>query len=224
MNEILNLNSVNSDINAVDFILCMATALLLSLLTTAHFKRFPNTVSSKSTIAILLPFIALVVCVIITTVKSSLALSLGLVGALSIVRFRTPIKDPIELSYIFLAIAIGLGSGAGQLQTVTIGTLIILVAMAVYIRMSNKVPAVVYLSVNISDSDFDTYNKVSELLSKYLSHIDIRKFSFEDRTLDMVVLAPALSIEETTQLTSDLVALYPSSNLTILDTSDLPQV
>ena len=51
---------------------------------------------------------------IISIVKSSLALSLGLVGALSIVRFRTAIKEPEELAYLFLTIAIGLGFGANQ--------------------------------------------------------------------------------------------------------------
>ena len=54
--------------------------------------------------------------IIITIVKSSLALSLGLVGALSIVRFRTAIKDPEELSFLFISIAIGLGMGANQGQ------------------------------------------------------------------------------------------------------------
>ena len=58
--------------------------------------------------------ISIVTFLVITVVKSSLALSLGLVGALSIIRFRTPIKEPFELSYLFLSIAIGLGFGAGQ--------------------------------------------------------------------------------------------------------------
>ena len=57
----------------------------------------------------------MIVFFVILIVKSSLALSLGLVGALSIVRFRTPIKEPEELIYLFLAIAIGLGFGAGQI-------------------------------------------------------------------------------------------------------------
>jgi uncharacterized membrane protein YhiD involved in acid resistance len=61
---------------------------------------------------------------IITIVKTSLALSLGLVGALSIVRFRAAIKEPEELSYIFFAIALGLGLGANQ-------TIIVIVAFAV---------------------------------------------------------------------------------------------
>lgn len=53
---------------------------------------------------------------IITIIKASIALSLGLVGALSIVRFRTAIKEPEELGYLFVAIAFGLGLGAGQRQ------------------------------------------------------------------------------------------------------------
>ena len=63
---------------------------------------------------LVLPVICLTTLLVISVVKSSLALSLGLVGALSIVRFRTPIKEPEELAYIFLAIAIGLALGADQ--------------------------------------------------------------------------------------------------------------
>jgi uncharacterized membrane protein YhiD involved in acid resistance len=58
--------------------------------------------------------LALTTTLIISIVKSSLALSLGLVGALSIVRFRAAIKEPEELAYLFLAISIGLGLGADQ--------------------------------------------------------------------------------------------------------------
>jgi hypothetical protein len=58
--------------------------------------------------------ITMTTMLIITIVKASLALSLGLVGALSIVRFRAAIKEPEELAYLFLAIAIGLDFGAGQ--------------------------------------------------------------------------------------------------------------
>ena len=60
------------------------------------------------------PLLSVGTTIIIAVVKSSLALSLGLVGALSIVRFRTPIKEPEELTYIFLCIAIGLANGADQ--------------------------------------------------------------------------------------------------------------
>ena len=66
---------------------------------------------------------------IITIVKSSLSLSLGLVGALSIVRFRTAIKEPEELCYAFLAIAIGIGYGANQVVITSLGIIIILISI-----------------------------------------------------------------------------------------------
>jgi uncharacterized membrane protein YhiD involved in acid resistance len=69
-------------------------------------------------------------------VKSSLALSLGLVGALSIVRFRTPIKEPEELVYLFLSIGIGLGMGAGQPLLTT--SIVLLILVFVYFFLSNK--------------------------------------------------------------------------------------
>ena len=69
-------------------------------------------------------------------VKTSLALSLGLVGALSIVRFRTPIKEPEELIYLFLAIAIGLGFGAGY-PIITI-LIVIVILVIIYFFLSNK--------------------------------------------------------------------------------------
>jgi hypothetical protein len=74
-------------------------------------------------------------------VKSSLALSLGLVGALSIVRFRAAIKEPEELVYLFLVIAIGLGCGANQLIITTVGiifALILIVIYSGYMNNSNK--------------------------------------------------------------------------------------
>ena len=66
---------------------------------------------------------------IITVIKTSIALSLGLVGALSIIRFRTPIKEPEELAYIFIAIAIGLGLGANQVLATVVGFAVVAIVM-----------------------------------------------------------------------------------------------
>ena len=89
-------------------------AVVLSLLSIfmslVYFFR-ANSLSNRARLAALLPFMSLTTMLIISIVRSSLALSLGLVGALSIVRFRAAIKDPEELAYIFLAIALGLGFG-----------------------------------------------------------------------------------------------------------------
>ena len=107
-------------------LLGLTTGLILSLILRWHFQRFGSTLSNRAEFAQVFPFIVMTTILIITVVKSSLALSLGLVGALSIVRFRTPIKEPEELAYLFMAIAIGLGLGADQLLPTVVSVAVVL--------------------------------------------------------------------------------------------------
>ena len=217
-------SSLNESVNVNDFVISLVTAIILGLLTTLHFKRIPTTVSSKGNLIILLPFIALVVCVIITIVKSSLALSLGLVGALSIVRFRTPIKDPLELSYIFLAIAIGLGTGAGQLLTITVGTVFVLVVLGIHMKFTKNKKDKGYLSISIDNFNIVDLKIVQDLLAKHLQYIDMRKFSYAESRLDMILLSDITNVEDIKNITHELQNLYTQVSITVLDTSDLPQV
>jgi len=113
-----------------NFILCM---LLLSIVSW-FYKSFSRSLGGKVHVGSILPLIGLTVFLVIVVVKSSLALSLGLVGALSIVRFRTPIKEPEELGYIFLTIAIGLGFGANF----KIITIIVTACILVYLWFSSN--------------------------------------------------------------------------------------
>lgn len=92
--------------------------------------------TGKLHIGSIIPVLSAVVFLVIVVVKSSLALSLGLVGALSIVRFRTPIKEPEELVYLFLAIALGLGYGAGHTLLTTV--LMSLTMIMIYLFLSNR--------------------------------------------------------------------------------------
>lgn len=95
----------------------LALALLLSGVLTwllgRFFIRFGHAFSDRRAFAPNLVIMGMTTAMVITVVKGSLALSLGLVGALSIVRFRTAVKEAEELLYLFIAIAVGLGAGAG---------------------------------------------------------------------------------------------------------------
>ena len=96
--------------------------------------------------------------------KSSLALSLGLVGALSIVRFRTPIKEPEELGYLFLIIAVGLGFGAGySIVTIAITLSILLYLYFTREKINSKLNGEYSLLINILSSE---YNKCLETMKK----------------------------------------------------------
>jgi len=116
----------------INFILCV----FMSFMVRSFYLKYSVSLTGKHHIGVVIPILASIVFLVIMVVKSSLALSLGLVGALSIVRFRTPIKEPEELIYLFLAIAIGLGYAAGHTLLTTILSVSIL-AM-IYIWLSNK--------------------------------------------------------------------------------------
>lgn len=79
-----------------------------------HYLRFSQVLSNKRKFSRNFVLISTTTLLVITIVGTSLTLSLGLVGALSIIRFRTPIKEPEELGYLFLAIGVGLGMGADR--------------------------------------------------------------------------------------------------------------
>lgn len=103
----------------------VAIAVILSWLVGRSTRLVVDTTQYMPLFLLLIPTMIL----IITIIKTSIALSLGLVGALSIVRFRTPIKEPEELAYIFIAIAVGLGLGANQVIPTIIGFIVVCLVM-----------------------------------------------------------------------------------------------
>ena len=112
------------------FVLSLVLAALLGVILGQAYIRFGQSLSNRRLFARNFLLLTVTTTLIISIVKSSLALSLGLVGALSIVRFRAAIKEPEELAFLFLAIAIGLGLGAGQ-ALVTMVALAVILALVV---------------------------------------------------------------------------------------------
>ena len=129
----------NIDINYDTFIISIFLSIFLAFLVQRFYIKFSTTLSNKIEFSKNFLILAATTTIIITIVKSSLALSLGLVGALSIVRFRAAIKEPEELVYLFLIISIGLACGAGQFQVIIIGISIILILIFFYSKSTSKI-------------------------------------------------------------------------------------
>ena len=133
---------------AVNLVLCILASVILRYV----FMTRSVSLSSKFHVGTTIPILSCVTFLVIMVVKSSLALSLGLVGALSIVRFRTPVKEPEELVYLFLAIGIGLGYGAGQTFVTTIVFIVIMLMIIFGLSRSASASQVEYnLLVEWSD-------------------------------------------------------------------------
>ena len=125
-------------IGLIPFLESIILATILCFLIQIVYIKFSNSLSNKYDFSKNFIVLGLATTLIITIVKSSLALSLGLVGALSIVRFRAAIKEPEELVYLFLIIATGLGCGAGQIKLTAVGIIFALIVTVIYYKLSNK--------------------------------------------------------------------------------------
>jgi len=113
------------EINVSSVVISLLIAALLAFVISKLYVRYGHSLSNRRKFASNFVLLTVTTTLIITIVKSSLALSLGLVGALSIVRFRAAIKEPEELAFLFLCIAIGLGLGAGQIMVTVVSFAVI---------------------------------------------------------------------------------------------------
>ncbi|MDB9786526.1 DUF4956 domain-containing protein [Bacteriovoracaceae bacterium] len=176
MKEIVNQFSAQIEIVALLQYLGLAT--LYAVILGQMVKRSSTVMGDKGQYQYIFPILVPTMVLIIVVIKTSLALSLGLVGALSIVRFRTPIKEPMELAFLFVAIAVGLGIGAGQIWATSISFFVIIFILFIMgFLKSAQEPKGLFLDVQS-----EKYDKIS--LSTYFNLLKEKKISFEIRRVD----------------------------------------
>lgn len=130
-----------------DIIIGMLFAVIIGLFIFYIYKKTFSGVMYSAGFAMTLPGLAMVTTLVIMAVTSNVVLSLGMVGALSIVRFRTAIKEPMEIVYLFWSLAVGIIIGAGLIPMAVIGSLIIGVILLIFSnRKVNLNPYVVVVS------------------------------------------------------------------------------
>lgn len=210
-------------------LLNLGIGVLLSLIIKWHFNRFGSTLSNREEFAQVFPFVLLTTILIITVVKSSLALSLGLVGALSIVRFRTPIKEPEELAYLFISISIGLGLGANQtIPTVVASLSILAVIAALKLRKTGNENKNLFLSIEWQGKEYDRpediLGKINNIITKHASLCDLRRFDVRSHSIEVTYFLDIHSIAELSALTNELQREFPSAGVSFIDQNRLPSI
>jgi len=216
---------VGAPLSVIALIVSLGIGAALSLLLRWHFERFGSTLSNRSEFAQVFPLIVLTTVLIITVVKSSLALSLGLVGALSIVRFRTPIKEPEELAYLFIAIAIGLGLGADQHVATVAAALIILTIVAIlrWGRRGSEQTGL-YLSIEWRDASSNPLEGLSELVSGHAVAADLRRVDARDGGYEVTYFVDVQGSDVVASLIDALQERFPGVGVTFVDQNQLPSV
>ena len=215
----------NINIDLPDFIINLIAVGILCFLIKIFYKKFSTTLSNRDEFSKNFILLGIATCIVITIVKNSLALSLGLVGALSIVRFRAAIKEPEELVYLFLVIATGLGGGAGQLKItiagITIG-LIIIYFSSLKSRKNIESNEIINLGIIIEKNIAD--NEINKILA------DVKKISRELKFISMSKTNNDVSInldikpkkfEELSKFSDEINKKFPNSKVIVSQNNDL---
>ena len=166
---LISTNNVDFGSSAIGFFFALTFSFMLKNM----YQKYSTTLGLKAQVSEILTLLALIIFILITVVKSSLALSLGLVGALSIVRFRTPVKDPEDLVFLFASITIGIGFGAGQILITSVGVSAIFIFIAVKgrLRQEKAMRSEFLVSVSWEGKDASVESIVS-LISRYCDAVD----------------------------------------------------
>lgn len=219
-------NNEAIQIDLTIFLISLITVAFLSFLIQQFYIRFSSTLSNRFGFSKIFIILGVTTCIVIMIVKNSLALSLGLVGALSIVRFRAAIKEPEELVYLFLIIAAGLGCGAGQLQITIVGVIFSLIIIFVYSFFSQKqkidyletVNLAIIINEDISDIKI---NQIIEKIKKISKEIKFISMSRTVKNTNINLDIQVLSFEKLVSITNLIKKDYKNSKVIVARNNDL---
>lgn len=175
-----------------DGLLILISSTLAGFIIRYIFFKYGESMSSKRGFGNTILLLTISVASLIAVVKSSLALSLGLVGALSVVRFRTAVKEPYNLAFLLLSICIGISLGASQYQFGLIITIIGSLIPFLLKRFKDK------FEINTPTGDIDTIsiqlkaesniNFIYKILETYTSYFSVKSISEDgDGNLDLII-------------------------------------
>lgn len=211
-------------ISLPDFLLNLALSAALALGLRFLYTRVGTARTNRSLFADNFLLVSMTTMLIISVVKSSLALSLGLVGALSIVRFRTALKDPQELAYLFLCIAVGLGLGADQRKVTVAGWAAISLLLLVFHRLRRgKATSLAPLMIHVSapkESGLDI-EKARRELQPHCRYLDLKQFSLGPERTECVFFAEMTGIASLQAAQAGLAASVPKADISFSDVSGI---
>ena len=158
-----------TSISVVDSALALGLAFCIGLFIYAVYKKtFKGVMYSKSFSTSLIA-LCMITSLVILAVTSNVILSLGMVGALSIVRFRTAIKDPMDIAYLFWSIGVGIVLGAGLIPLAIIGSLFIGLILVIFTNKSNSDnPYILIISCDDESVENNVLKIIGNKVKKYV--------------------------------------------------------
>mgnify|MGYP002572596623 FL=1 len=171
-----------TSISILDIAISLVLAFGLGVFIFFIYKKTFSGVMYSSSFALTLIALTMITSVVILAVSSNVVLSLGMVGALSIVRFRTAIKEPSDIAFLFWAIAVGIVLAAGMIPLAIIGSVII--GLIILIFANKKTSDNPYIIV-ISCADHDSELRAKEFINQQVSRAVIKSKSAQKGAIEL---------------------------------------
>jgi preprotein translocase subunit Sss1 len=207
-----------AEIPILGFIINIIMASMLSLFLSYIYNNYGNSLSNRRSFSKNFLLLTTTTMLVITIVKSSLALSLGLVGALSIVRFRAAIKEPEELSYLFIAIVIGLGFGANQGFITLIGFIVIILMIFIKNYTEKNIDDVgLYISITSKTPKEIDMNIILEVLKQYCDSVDLKRLDETSELFELVCFVNFIDHNQVKNITKELKKIDSSIQISLMD-------
>lgn len=158
-----------TEFSAIDTLIGMLFALVIGLFIFLIYKKTFSGIMYSTGFAMSLVGLSLVTTLVIMAVTSNVVLSLGMVGALSIVRFRTAIKEPMEIVFLFWSLAVGIVIGAGMIPLAVIGSAIIGVILVLFVNVKvHNTPYILIVNCADEKAEENAVNIIERSVSKYI--------------------------------------------------------
>lgn len=201
-----------NEVSASQVGICLLLTCVIALYIFAVYRVITRKTFYSKNFNISLAALAIITAIVILTVQSNIVLSLGMVGALSIVRFRTAIKDPMDLVFLFWSISVGIACGAGMLEIAAIGSLILTLVIFVLDRLPMAKAAMI-LIIN-AKSDRELSGAIMDLVKQYGRYYKVKSRNITDGRLDLVI---ELWVKEEEELVEKLAALPDVSSISLMN-------
>ncbi len=212
----------SSNISVPDFLINTAILVVLGLLLELTYRKCGRSLSNRKGFASNFVLLAFTTMIIIITVKSSLALSLGLVGALSIVRFRAAIKEPEELVYLFLAISLGLVLGANQRVIALLGlSIAMLLIWARFFLAKPKISHNLFLTVSSKDSGKLQLESILSEVKKAFGAAQLKRFDEAKEGIEASFLVEVQDPIKLQECKNNLQKISPDVRVSFIDNSQI---
>lgn len=191
----------SADVAPQEIFLVLLMTTVLALYIFCIYRVLTRKTFYNKSFNVALSALALITAGVILTIQSSIVISLGMVGALSIVRFRTAIKDPMDLVFLFWSISVGIICGARLYVIAVIVSIFVTILLFVLDKIPvAKVPKI--LVVNAGGMDIE--DGILEVVERFAGYYKVKSRSLSSQQLDMVV---ELRVKEEKELVKELGSL-----------------